>query len=50
MDHGDTVTFDRISVSLRGIAHRPKDPVAFYEIEPMVISAGRTSRAMIAGG
>lgn len=41
VEQGDTVTFDRISVSQRGIALGRKDPVAFHEIETMAISAGK---------
>ncbi|HEX3129943.1 MAG TPA: DUF6585 family protein [Thermoanaerobaculia bacterium] len=41
VQQGDTVTFDRISVSLRGIGLGRKDPVAFHEIETLEISAGK---------
>jgi Family of unknown function (DUF6585) len=41
VEQGDTVTFDKLSISLRGIAQGRKDPVAFHEIETMAISAGK---------
>ncbi len=41
VNNGDTVTFGKISVSLRGIALGRKDPVAFHEIETLALSAGK---------
>jgi hypothetical protein len=41
VEHGDTVTFGKISVSLRGIAYGRKDPVAFHEIEKLAIAGGK---------
>lgn len=41
VEQGDTVTFGKISVSLRGIASGRKDPIAFHEIEKLEIAGGK---------
>jgi hypothetical protein len=41
VNNGDTVTFGKISVSLRGIALGRKDPVAFHEIETLALVSGK---------
>lgn len=41
VQHGETVTFGKVSISLRGIGKAGKEPVAFHEIASLAVEKGR---------